>query len=744
MSSKPGSDADEALRGGGAASRRGFLGLAMIAGSDFTLGLILPPAARAMAQDAAAPPFASPFVRISADNVVTIISKHLEMGQGVHSGLSLMVAEELDAAWSQIRVVDAPVNPALYANLMMDPQGRAQVTGGSMSTAGSWEQMRRAGATVRAMLVQAAANEWRVEAGEIGVADGIVRHAGSGRSASFGSLAARAARLPIPEKIVLKDPAAFKLIGTVGVRRLDGAAKSTGREEYAGDVKLPGMMTAVLARSPRFGGKVGRFDAAKALAVPGVVDVVEVPRGIAVVAKTMWQALQGRRVLDIEWNDSAAEMRGSEQLWAEYRRLAAGERAVTVARKGDARAVLAACHKSVSAEFEFPFLAHAAMEPLVAVARYGPDRCEIWAGAQYQSNDREAAAAVAGLKPEQVEIHTLAAGGSFGRRQLPHYIMEAVSIAKATGGKYPVRLLWTREDDIQSAYYRPMNFHRITAGIDEAGNLAAYQQRIVGQSLLRGTPLEWMIRNGNDFTATGGNFPEEYDHETVDISWTEATNGIPVQFWRSVQHSHMAFSLEVMIDELAFLAGKDPVLFREGLLAKRPRTLSTLRLATEKAGWGTPVRQKAGMRRGRGVAVHEAMGSVVCHVAEVSVIGDEIKVDKVVTAVECGLAVMPDMVRAQMESGIVFGLSAALHGEISLTGGVVDQSNYHDYRPLRIEECPDIEVHIVPSANPPSGVGEPGVPPIAPAVANAVRAATGIGLRRLPFDLAAARRAARG
>lgn len=721
--------------------RRGFLHLTVMAGPGYMLGIVLPPSESAVAGETAGAVFVSPFVHIAPNDEVTIISKHLEMGQGIHSGLGVTIAEELDAAWSQINVVDAPVNPALYANRFMDPQGRAQVTGGSMSTASSWEQMRRAGATVRAMFVRAAADQWQVPPAEIHVAEGVLHHPGSQRSASFGSLASRAATQPIPENVILKDPSQFKLIGRMGIQRLDSVAKSTGREQYGCDVKLPGMMTAVLARAPRFGGKVKRFDPVKALAMSGIVDIVEVPRGIAVVAKTTWQAMQGRSALEIEWDDGAAEIRGSAELWEEYRRLGAGEAAVTVARKGDCGTAFASCAKVISGEFEFPYLAHAMMEPLNAVVRLGPDQCEIWTASQYPSNDRDNAATAAGLRPEQVFIHTLAAGGSFGRRGAPDYIVEAVSIAKATGGKYPVRLLWTREDDIKSGRYRPMNFHRIRAGIDRNGTLAAYEQRIVGQSVLMGTPLDWMVQNGVDPTSVGGHILDEYNVGNADISWTEAKTGVPVQFWRSVQHSHMAFSLEVIIDELAEAAGIDPVAFRAALLADRPRNLAVLRLAAEKSSWDRPLEQVAGKRRGRGIAIHEAFGSVVCQVAEVSVVNNAIRVDRVICAIDCGVAVMPDMVRAQMESGIIFGLSAALYGEISLSEGVVDQNNFHDYRPLRIDECPQIEVHILPSAHPPSGVGEPGTPPIAPAVANAVRAATGIRLRRLPFDLASEQRA---
>jgi len=380
------------------------------------------------------------------------------------------------------------------------------------------------------------------------------------------------------------------------------------------------------------------------------------------------------------------------------------------------------------------------MEPLTAVCRLGKDRCEVWAGVQFHTVDQANAAAAAGLKPEQVTLYTLAAGGTFGRRATPDsdYISEVVSIAKATGGRYPVRLIWTREDDIRGGRYRPLNYHRITAGLDRQGRIVAYRQRIVGQSIMAGTPFEAALQNGIDPAAVEGHAAEQYDIENVDVTWTSPKVGVPVLWWRSVGHTHTAFSKEVFIDELAEAAGKDPVEFRLSLLGGHPRHAAVLKLAAEKAGWDRPFPRKGG--RGRGIALQESFGSIVAQVAEVTVTGDAIRVDRVVCAVDCGIAVTPDVVRAQMESGIGYGLSAALKGRITLTEGRVDQSNFHEYEVLRLNEMPrSVEVHIVPSAHPPSGVGEPGTPPIAPAVANAIYAATGVRLRKLPFDLAAAR-----
>ncbi|MDE2052227.1 MAG: xanthine dehydrogenase family protein molybdopterin-binding subunit, partial [Gammaproteobacteria bacterium] len=648
-----------------------------------------------------------------------------------------IVAEELDASWSQMRVASAPAEVPTYGNLAFDPKGRMQGTGGSTSVANSWLQLRRAGATARAMLVQAAAAKWDVSADEIAVAQGVVSHASSRRKASFGELASAAAQLSVPAEVTLKDPAQFTLIGKGRLPRLDSRDKSFGRERYAIDVMLPGMMTAVVMRPPRFGGKVASFDASAAKAIPGVVDVVEIPRGVAVVGRDLWSAKKGREALKVTWDESAAEKRGTAELLTHYRQLAGGSEALTAAQRGDANGTLARAHKLIHADFEFPYLAHAPMEPLTAVCRLRADSCEIWAGCQFQTVDQVNAAKMTGLRAHQVKINTLAAGGSFGRRANfeSDYIAEVASIAKATGGRYPVRLVWTREDDITGGRYRPLNLHRIDAGIGSDGRVA-YRQRVVGQSILAGSPLGG---NGVDATAVEGNAADEYDLEDVSITWSKPEVGIPVLWWRSVGHTHMAFSKEVIIDELAEAAGQDPVAFRLRLLGKHPRHSAVLRLAAEKAGWNQPF--AGGKGRGRGVAVHESFGSVVAQVAEVTVSGDDIRVDRVVCAVDCGIAVTPDVVAAQMQSGIGYGLSAALWGEITLTGGRVDQSNFDRYRVMRINEMPKlVEVHILPSTSSPSGVGEPGTPPIAPAVANAVRMATGVRIRRLPFDLAAARK----
>jgi isoquinoline 1-oxidoreductase beta subunit len=580
---------------------------------------------------------------------------------------------------------------------------------------------------------------WGVPPQEITVVSGQITHADSGSKASFGELAARAAREKVPAYVRVKDPGSYHIIGSPRLPRLDSRPKCTGEQRYAIDVMLPGMMTAMVLRPPRFGAVLTSFDASQAQRVPGVIDVVKIPRGVAVVGSDTFAARKGREALRAVWDESRAEKRGTAELLRHYRMLAGQGDAAIAARTGAADVALTRAARVVDAEFEFPYLAHAAMEPLAAVARLTPGQsCEIWAGSQLQTVDQRNVAAVTGLKPEAVIIHTVAAGGSFGRRASPDsdYVVEAAAIAKAVEGRYPVRVIWTREDDITGGRYRPLNYHRVTAGVDESGKLVAYRQRIVGQSLSAGTAFAGQIHDGLDPAAVEGNAAEQYDIENVDITWTSPQVGVPVQWWQSVGHSHMAFSKEVIIDELAQLAGQDAVAFRLKLLTRRPREATVLKLAAAKADWDLPLRTRG---RGRGIALHESFGTVVAQVAEVTVEGGRITVDRVVCAVDCGVQVNPDVIRAQMHRGIGMGLAAALHGRITLTDGKVDQSNFHQYPLLRLPEMPrDIEVHLVPARSPPTGVGEPGTPPIAAAVANAVRAATGIKIRRLPIELVAA------
>ena len=712
-------------------ARRQFLQVAAIAGGGFAIGFSN--LARAAAAGAGSADFVpNAFVRIGGDSSVTVLIKHLEMGQGVSTGLPTLVAEELDADWAQIRFEGAPANASLYNNLLW---GAAQGTGGSTAIANSYEQLRKAGATARAMLVAAAADEWKVPADSITVSKGVVAHKATNRKASFGQLAAKAATQPVPADVKLKDPKNFQYIGK-RVARKDSKPKTNGSAQFTIDVKLPDMLTAVVAHSPLFGGKVKSFDATKAKAIKGVVEVVQVPSGVAVLANDFWAAKQGRDALTVVWDDSVANKLGSAEILAQYKELA--QKPGLVARKdGDADKALAGAAKKLEATFEFPYLAHAAMEPLDCVVKLDKDSCEIWNGEQLQTPDQFAVAKLTGLKPGQIKFNMLYAGGSFGRRANPQadYILEAVSIAKAINGRVPVKMIWTREDDMRAGFYRPAYFHRIAAGLDAQGNLIGWQHRIVGQSILAGTMFEgMMVKDGVDGTSVEGasNLPYQIPNMLVDLHTPKI--GVPVLWWRSVGSTHTAFSTETFIDELAAAAGKDAVEFRRALLAKHPRHLGVLNLAAQKAGWGKPLAKG----KGRGIAVHESFNTVVAQVAEVSVKPDgTLCVDRVVCAVDCGVAVNPDVITAQMEGGIGFGLSAALYGAITLKEGRVEQSNFHEYRPLRINEMPKVEVHIVASSEKPTGVGEPGVPLIAPAVANAIFSATGKRLRNLPLKLQA-------
>jgi isoquinoline 1-oxidoreductase beta subunit len=598
--------------------------------------------------------------------------------------------------------------------------------------------MRRAGAAARFMLVAAAAEDWGVPAAEISVKAGVLSHAASRRSAKFGELAAKAAAqtVPEPEDIRLKEPKDFVYIGKAAPRK-DSKPKINGSALFTSDVKLPGLLTAVVAHPPRFGARVKSFDAAGAKAVPGVTDVVAIPTGVAVLAKDFWAAKKGRDALRIEWDESSAFKLGTDAMLTQYKSLARSPGTIA-ARTGDAEKTMGRAAKRIEAAFEFPFLAHAAMEPLNCVVKLSGNQCEIWNGEQSQTGDQANVSRLLGIPMENVKINMLYAGGSFGRRANPHsdYVLEAVSIARAINGRAPVKMQWTREDDMRAGHYRPLFYHTLRAGLDDKGNLVAWQHRLVGQSIIAGTAFEGgLMKNGVDLTSVEGasNLPYTIPNLLVDLHTTKYP--VPVQWWRSVGSTHTAFSTEVFLDEVAQAAGKDPVALRRELLKGHSRHLAVLELAARKAGWGTPLASQAGVRRGRGIAVHESFGSVVAEVAEVSVkLDGSFKVEKVVCAVDCGIAINPDIVRAQMEGGIGFGLSAALYSAITLKDGEVEQSNFHDYRLLPISEMPKVEVHIVPSTANPSGVGEPGVPPIAPAVANALFAATGKRLRSLPFN----------
>lgn len=717
-------------------SRRGFLRLVSGVGAGLTLGVYAPflPAGTsglgrtAETSDASFEPNA--FVRIGNDNIVTVICKHLEMGQGTYTGLATLVAEELDADWSQVQTQGAPADATRYNNLNW---GKMQGTGGSSAIANSFQQMRLAGAAAREMLVAAAAARWQVDGADIVVDKGVLSHAASGRSASFGELADDAARQPLPDpkQLKLKDPKDFVYIGKQVTRKDTG--KNDGTAIFTQDLVLDDMLVAVVAHPPRFGAKLKDFDSGQARKVKGVADVVRIPNGVAVLASDFWSAKTGRDKLQVSWDESKAFNKSSAEIMSDFRALA--EMPGSVARNdGDAAKALAQAQQVIEADYEFPYLAHAAMEPLNCIARVSAEGCEIWNGEQMQTQDQNAVAGLLGLKPEQVQIHMLYAGGSFGRRANPHsdYVLEAVQIARQKPG-VPVKMVWTREDDMRAGYFRPAYFHKIRASLDKAGNPLAWQQSIVGQSILAGTVFEAsMVKDGVDATSVEGASTLPYHIPNLHVDLHTVKLDVPVQWWRSVGHTHTAFSTETFIDTLARAAGKDPVAYRLALLEAEPRYSGVLKLAAEKADWGS----KLPAGHARGVALHKSFNTYVAEVAEISLQGkNRFKVERVVCAVDCGVAVNPDIIRAQMEGSIGFGLSPALMSEITLEKGRVVQSNFNDYQVLRIGQMPKIEVHIVPSAEPPTGVGEPGTPPIAAAVANALTAATGKRFGKLPLDL---------
>jgi isoquinoline 1-oxidoreductase beta subunit len=672
------------------------------------------------------------FIRIGEDNTVTVLVKHLEMGQGTYTGLPTLVAEELDANWSQMRAIGAPADAKLYNNLFWGP---AQGTGGSTALANSYEQLRKAGAAARAMLVAAAAEKWNVNPSEVTVSKGVVMHRKTKRAATFGSLAADAAKQKVPEDVKLKDSKDFVFIGKPA-RRIDAHAKSTGMAQFTQDLRLPGQLTAVVLHPPRFGARLKSFDAAKAKQVKGVQEVVAfstpVRDGVAVLAKDYWTAKKGRDALTAEWDESSAFRLSSQELMDQYRKLAETPGA-SARKEGDAGKAMAGAAMTLQAAYEFPFLAHAAMEPMNCVARLSADACEIWHGEQFQTVDQMALAQLLEMKPEQISLVQLYAGGGFGRRANPKsdFVLEAAAIAKAIGGKAPVKLVWGREDDMRAGFYRPMYYHALQAGLDAQGNLVAWQHRIVGQSILTGTAFEgMMVKDGVDATSVEGAANLPYAIPNLAVELHSPAVGVPVQWWRSVGSTHTAFATECFLDEIAREAKKDPYELRRALLAKHPRHRGVLELAAQKAGWGQPLAKN----RARGIAVHESFNTFVAQVVELSRRQSGFRIEKVTCAVDCGVAVNPNIIRMQMESGIGYGLSAALAGAITLKEGAVEQSNFHDYPVVRMNQMPRIETHIVASAEKPSGVGEPSTPVIAPALANAILALDGKAMRALPLS----------
>jgi len=698
-------------------SRREFLIAGAAAGGGLLLGWRID--ARPLS-----PVFApNAFIRIGTDGRVTMIMGQVEMGQGMYTAMPMLLAEELEVGLDQVRLEHAPPDDKLYAN----PIFHFQATGGSTSVKGLYEPMRRAGATARTMLMAAAAKRWNVDPASCRAERGAVIHTPSHRRLSYGALAAAAAALPIPDNVVLKRPEDFKLIGTPA-KRLDTPDKVNGRAQFGIDVRLPGMKIATVAASPVLGGTVAGLDAAKAMAIAGVRQIVKLDDVVAVVADHMWAAKQGLAALAIRWDDGPNAKVSTADVVRELD--AASQQPGVVARKeGDAAAAIAGATVKLDAVYQAPFLAHTTMEPINCTVHVRPDGCEVWTGSQVLARAQATAAQVTGLPLEKVVVHNHLLGGGFGRRLEVDYVTQAVRIAKQVDG--PVKVVWSREEDVQHDVYRPYYYDRMAAGLDAHGKPIAWTHRLVGPSILaRWAPPAF--RNGLDGDALDGAVHLQYDIPAIQVEYVRHEEPVVnTGFWRGVGVTHNTFVIESFIDELALAAKADPFEYRRALLAKSPRARTVLELAAQQAGWGETL--PAG--RGRGIALmYSGWDTYVVQVAELSVSeSGEVRVHRIVCAVDCGTVVNPDIVKAQIEGGVIFGIGGALWGEVTLKNGRVEQSNFHDVRVLRMNETPPIEVHLVRNLEPPGGIGEPGTAVTAPALANAIFAATGKRIRKLPL-----------
>jgi len=721
-------------------SRRTFLQAGAAVGGGLLLGFTLPPLPPLPPRVRNDGPFApNAFIRIDRDSRVTLMMHKVEMGQGTYTSMPMLLAEELEVELSQVRLEHAPPNDALYA----EPLFGVQETGGSTSVRGNWEPLRRAGAGARALLVAAAAQTWKVDASSCRAARGEVVHGPTGRTLAYGALVDRAATLPLPGDVPLKDPKDWKLIGTPA-KRLDSPDKVNGKAQYGIDVRLPGMKVATVAVCPVFGGKLASVDDSKAKAIPGVHQVVRLEDAVAVVAEHMWAAQQGVAALDIRWDEGPNAQLTTADI---VRQLdAASRQPGVVARKdGDVAQAMAGAARKVEAIYEVPFLAHATMEPVNCTVHVRPDGCDLWVGTQVPTFAQTAAAKLTGLPKHKVQVHNHLLGGGFGRRLEVDFIIRAVEIAKQVAG--PVKVVWTREADIQHDMYRPYYYDRIAAGLDERGKPIAWSHRIAGSSIMarvtselfpktlrvmRAAGLHQLVAmvKGLDVDAVEGAAEPPYALPNIRVEYVrQEPPSIPTAFWRGVGPTHNIFVVESFIDELAAVTQHDPFQYRRALLDQSPRAKAVLELAALQAGWDRALAPGSG----RGISLLHAFGSYIAQVAEVSVSKQgDVRVGRVVCAVDCGTIVNPDTVKAQMESGIIFGISAALWGEITLKNGRVEQHNFNDYRVLRLPEAPVIEVHLVQSTAAPGGVGEPGTSAVMPAVANAIFAATGKRIRKLP------------
>ena len=704
-------------------NRRDLLRAGAVCATGLVIGFFLPATAGRPASPRPPGRFApNAWLGIDTDDQVTVFVDRSEMGQGVMTSLPVLIAEELEADWSTIRVEFAPADPVYVNPLMLG----LQATGGSASIRASWEPLRKVGATAREMLVAAAARMWGVDPLECHAENGAVIHRLSKRRLSYGSLVDVAAGLPVPDDVRLKDPVDFRLIGK-HQQRLDTPGKVAGSTVFAVDVKLPGMLYASVDRCPVFGGKVTEFSAAETQSIEGVREVVSISSGIAVVADSSWAAMQGRQALQITWDEGPNGKLSSAAI-SQTLQHGAKQPGAVVRHDGDTTYALEGAAKKLEASYELPFEAHATMEPMNCTADVRNDRCEIWVGTQNQTGVFERAVKITGLPGESVKVHTALMGGGFGRRFELDFVTEALEVSKSIAA--PVQVLWTREDDMQHDFYRPATYGYLRAGLDQDGWPVAWRQRVVSPSIMS-RDFSHFVQDGIDPSAVEGLADLPYAIANIHIDYVMADLGIPVGFWRSVSRSQNAFMIESFVDEIATAGGKDPYELRRKLLDEFPRQKAVLELAAGKADWGQPPPAD----RHRGIALHEHNGSPTAQVVEISVGEDgTIEVHRVVCAIDCGIVVDPDTVEAQVEGSIVYGLTAVLHGGITIENGRVKQSNFHDYPMLRLHETPEIEVHIMPSTAPPTGAGEAAVPPLAPALVNAVFAATSNRMRRLPID----------
>ena len=710
-------------------NRRAFLKAGAAAGGGLLLSVRLPVSMRdaEAAGPTAADRFApNGFIRIGRDSRVTLLMHKAEMGQGVYTSMPMLVAEELEVGLDQVHLEPAPPDDTLYA----DPLLHQQATGNSTSVRGAWEPLRRAGATGRAMLVSAAAQSWKVDASSCRAERGTVIHVPTGRRVTYGALADKAATLPVPDRVALKDPKDFTLIGT-SAKRLDSPDKVNGKAQFGIDVKVPGMKIATVAACPVFGGKLAGVDESKAKVVTGVRQVVRLDNAVAVIGDHMWAAQRGLRALDIRWDEGPHATLTTADIVQQLD--AASQKPGVVARKeGDVARAMAGAARKVEAVYQTPFLAHAPMEPMNCTVHVRKDGCDVWVGTQVQTAAQAAAAQATGLPLEKVRLHQYLLGGGFGRRLEVDFIAQAVQIAKQVDG--PVKVVWTREEDTQHGVYKPYFYDRLAAGLDEQGMPIAWSHRLTGSSVMaRMVPPAF--KNGLDPDTIEGAAEPPYTFPNMLVDYVrQEPPGIPTGWWRGVGPTHNVFVVESFIDELAAAAKKDPFEYRRALLAGSPRARGVLELAADKAGWGKPLPSG----RGRGISLLHAFGETyIAQVAEVSVSKEgDVRVHHVVVAVDCGMTVNPDTLKAQMEGGVNFGLGAALFSEITLKGGRVEQANFNNYRALRINEAPRVDVYLVKSAEAPGGIGEPGTSGVAPAMTNAIFAATGKRLRKLPVDSA--------